>query len=276
MSNMKEMLSKKPFLTTVVAFFVFYAFFYMGVSSLLFGISLGLISFGLEVKMEISVAVMILSGLLYPTIAGLFRRREGFTAPAGDAVMVTQEGPITQIVKRIQGIQGASGVQGVLSASFAEGFADANSDSGAGSDGKQDKNTETSAGDKPASVSESSISQVLQQTLDAQKTVPAVQAAVETKKESSQKSGFQNGKAGEFKLGQIPTELEGGVHIDAGTTLMNALKGLNPDQVKSMTEDTQKLMETQKSLMGMLSTMKPMLNDGKQLLDTFNDMFGKQ
>jgi hypothetical protein len=275
MPNMKEMLSKKPFLTTVVALFVFYAFFYMGVSSLLFGVAIGLISVGLEVKMEIAVAVMILSGLLYPVIVGLFRRREGFTAPAEDSVMVTQQGPVTQIIKRIQGMQGAPGVQGVLSASFAEGFADVNSDAGAGSDGKLKKDEETSAGDKPASVTETSVSQVLQQTLDAQKSVPAV--AAEVKKDAPKTtSGFQNGKAGEFKLGQIPTELEGGVHIDAGTTLMNALKGLNPDQVKAMTEDTQKLMETQKSLMGMLNTMKPMLSDGKQLLDTFNDMFGKQ
>ena len=276
MSNMKDMLSKKPFLTSIVALFMFYAFFYMGVSSLLFGVAIGLISFGLEVKLEIAVAIMILAGLVYPMLAGYFRRREGFTAPAGDAMMVTQQGPITQIIKRIQGIQGASGVQGVLSASFAEGFADANADSGAGSDGKQDKQAETSAGDKPASVNETSISQVLQQTLDAQKSVPAVKVETEKKSEEKTKSGFQNGKAGEFKLGQIPTELEGGIHIDAGTTLMNALKGLNPDQIKSMTDDTQKLMETQKSLMGMLNTMKPMLNDGKQLLDTFNDMFGKQ
>ena len=38
--------------------------------------------------------------------------------------------------------------------------------------------------------------------------------------------------------------------------------------------DTQKLIDTQKSLMMMLGTMKPMLSDGKQLIDTFNQMFG--
>jgi hypothetical protein len=77
-----------------------------------------------------------------------------------------------------------------------------------------------------------------------------------------------------FKLGQLPTETKGGFHIDQGTTVLNALNALQPDQVKKMSEDTQKLIDTQKSLMMMLGTMKPMLSDGKQLIDTFQQMFG--
>jgi uncharacterized membrane protein (DUF106 family) len=77
-----------------------------------------------------------------------------------------------------------------------------------------------------------------------------------------------------FKLGQIPADVKGGAHIDVGTTLMNALNSLKPDQIKQMTEDSRKLMETQKSLMGMLGTMKPMVQDGKQLIETFHEMFG--
>ena len=41
-----------------------------------------------------------------------------------------------------------------------------------------------------------------------------------------------------------------------------------------MTDDTRKLIETQKNLMGMLSTMKPMLQDGKQMMTNFQEMFG--
>ena len=77
-----------------------------------------------------------------------------------------------------------------------------------------------------------------------------------------------------FKLGEIPSQVKNGPHIDAGSTLMQAIKGLNPDQIKAMTNDTKQLIETQKSLMGMLGSMKPMLNDGKQLMDTFQQMFG--
>ena len=77
-----------------------------------------------------------------------------------------------------------------------------------------------------------------------------------------------------FKLGEIPSQIKNGPHIDAGSTLMQAIKGLDPEQINAMTKDTKQLIETQKSLMGMLGTMKPMLNDGKQLMETFQQMFG--
>jgi hypothetical protein len=77
-----------------------------------------------------------------------------------------------------------------------------------------------------------------------------------------------------FKLGEIPSQVKNGPHIDAASTLVKAINSLNPDQIKAMSKDTQQLIETQKSLMGMLGSMKPMLNDGKELMDTFQQMFG--
>ena len=41
-----------------------------------------------------------------------------------------------------------------------------------------------------------------------------------------------------------------------------------------MSSDTKQLLETQKSLMGMLNQMRPVLADGKELLHTFSGMFG--
>ena len=82
--------------------------------------------------------------------------------------------------------------------------------------------------------------------------------------------------AGLFKLGAIPKDLKSGFHIDAGTTVMNALNSLKPEQLKAMTEDTKQLIDTQKSLMNMLQTFKPMMNEGKQMMDTFQEMFGQQ
>jgi hypothetical protein len=107
---------------------------------------------------------------------------------------------------------------------------------------------------------------------------PAAQQSPEAATPATpQTSGFSDkGTAGMFKLGSIPADAVGGAHIDVGTTLMNALNSLKPDQVKAMTEDTRKLMETQKSLMSMLTTMKPMITDGKQMMETFTEMFGKQ
>lgn len=80
----------------------------------------------------------------------------------------------------------------------------------------------------------------------------------------------------QFKLGEIPSQVKNGPHIDAGSTLIKAIQGLNPEQINAMSKDTQQLIETQKSLMGMLGTMKPMMQDGKELMDTFQQMFGNQ
>ena len=65
-------------------------------------------------------------------------------------------------------------------------------------------------------------------------------------------------------------------HLDAGTTFMNAYKSLKPDQISAMTKDTQELIATQKQLMSTLTTLKPLITDGKQMMDTFQNYFGGQ
>lgn len=92
------------------------------------------------------------------------------------------------------------------------------------------------------------------------------------KPQDLEKESFQD-KSGLFKLGQIPKDEKGGHHIDAGTTVMNAISALKPDQIKAMTMDTKQLIETQKSLMGMLQTFQPMVSEGKQMMETFQEMF---
>jgi len=64
-------------------------------------------------------------------------------------------------------------------------------------------------------------------------------------------------------------------HLDAGTTFLNAYKSLKPDQIASMSKDTQELMQTQKQLMGTLATLKPLINDGKEMMNMFSSYFGK-
>jgi hypothetical protein len=63
-------------------------------------------------------------------------------------------------------------------------------------------------------------------------------------------------------------------HLDAGTTFMNAYKSLKPEQIAAMTKDTQELMQTQKQLMGTLQTLKPLIQDGKQMMEMFQSYFG--
>jgi hypothetical protein len=88
-----------------------------------------------------------------------------------------------------------------------------------------------------------------------------------------------NGSRGEFfELGKkykLPSEEDDkGFHLDAGTTFMNAYKSLKPDQIAAMTKDTQELMETQKQLMSTLNTLKPLMQDGKNMMNTFQSYFG--
>jgi len=97
----------------------------------------------------------------------------------------------------------------------------------------------------------------------------------DVKKEKDEKPAPAKDLPTEFKLGEIPSQAKNGPHIDAASTLVKAINSLDPDQIKAMSKDTQQLIDTQKSLMGMLGNMKPMLNDGKELMDTFQQMFGK-
>ena len=88
-----------------------------------------------------------------------------------------------------------------------------------------------------------------------------------------------NGKRAEFltlgKKYKMPSEGDDeDYHLDAGTTFMNAYKSLKPDQIASMSKDTQELMATQKQLMGTLATLKPLITDGKQMMEMFKGYFG--
>lgn len=88
-----------------------------------------------------------------------------------------------------------------------------------------------------------------------------------------------NGERAEFfELGKKykgPSEEDDSeFHLDAGTTFMNAYKSLKPEQIAAMTKDTQELMQTQRQLMSTLSTLKPLIQDGKQMMDMFQGYFG--
>jgi len=96
------------------------------------------------------------------------------------------------------------------------------------------------------------------------------------------KSNFKDIEASEFKsatntlfkLGQMPSEHADGPRLDAGKTIMKAMSSFDPSTISAMTTDTKKLLETQKGLMSMLNQMRPVLADGKELLQTFSGMFG--
>ena len=111
-------------------------------------------------------------------------------------------------------------------------------------------------------------------------------ADVETKEETTEKKPVaktnpppDNGERSEFfnlgKKYKLPSESDDKeFHLDAGTTFLNAYKSLKPDQIAAMTKDTQDLMQTQKQLMSTLATLKPLITDGKDMMDMFKSYFG--
>lgn len=70
---------------------------------------------------------------------------------------------------------------------------------------------------------------------------------------------------------KLPSENDDkGYHLDAGTTFLNAYKALKPDQIAAMTRDTQELLATQKSLVGMLESFGPLMKDMNKISGFLN------
>jgi len=151
-----------------------------------------------------------------------------------------------QIASRIQRVSRVAGVGSPMS----EGFADASGNDGVAAPEETPNTEDVTAETKPAPVAEKK----------------------EEKKEA-QADGF-DGDKDLFKLGKLPSDAKGGLHIDSGTSVMNALKALKPEQITAMTQDTKQLIETQKNLMNMLQTFSPMVSEGKEMMQMFNGMFG--
>lgn len=251
----------------LIVYFV-YGFFALPFTGFLLSLAVGLLSFGALESMEMSVAFTILTGVVFSLIS---------RAGAASALMkvATKEGFVTgnmdgteKIAKRVERIYKANvEPHGVYASAFVEGFADVST---------EDKELEAVLKDKPAAESpESKPASATAPSTAGSGIPPPAPPAVAAAVPKAETQGFRGAPDdGQFKLGVLPEEKKGGYHIDTGTTVMNALNALKPDQIKAMSSDTQKLIDTQKSLMSMLSSMKPMLQDGKQMMETFQEMFG--
>lgn len=230
--------------------YVVYAIFFIPFNATLVSVATGLIAYGTLESYEAAVALTLLAGVLFALFVKPSHMREGFTSSP------------KEISSRIQTMTSSarrSEPNGIYASSFVEGFQDLS-----GTQQQAPTNTASLSSETPAAAPAATAA-----------APPAAQGPSDTPPPAS--SGFRSGGSQSdslFKLGVIPEEGKGGFHIDQGTTVINALNALKPDQVKQMSEDTQKLIDTQKSLMSLLSTVKPMMQDGKQMLDTFQQMFG--
>lgn len=107
-----------------------------------------------------------------------------------------------------------------------------------------------------------------------QEVTSAVQDAKKKTDSDIASEEFQSATNTLFKVGKMPSENTDGPKLDSGSTLLKAMESFKPEQINAMSSDTKQLLETQKSLMGMLNQMRPVLADGKELLQTFSGMFG--
>jgi hypothetical protein len=255
----------------ILVVFMFYGFFALPFAGFMMSLAIGLISYGATESFELSTAAVLASGVIYSLIArSSYTYREGFSNDGA-----------TQISERVRRIYKANvEPHGVYASAFVEGFADAAADptmpSGTTDQPPKPASEQMETADSSSKPASATSGGGAGSGLPVATAPPVASKVKEAEKEGGQVSGFTGSSdtSGQFKLGELPKDSRGGFHIDQGTTVINALNALKPDQVKAMTQDTQALIETQKSLMGMLSSMKPMLQDGKQMMDTFQQMFG--
>lgn len=293
---MKGMKFTKETSTVALIFFTVYfvyGLFYTPTLQYVVSLGVGGLAYGITESYEIAVIALLVINYVFPMFRG--SSMKGVTAYRieGNEGFVNAE----EVSKRVSGMASGFKVAGVGS-KISEGFADAADEDLTLSESKKKEPEDLTAKSKPAAVSPAAEDKAAQlekmtemmatvmKTMN--KSAPSVPAASKKEDAFEDKSdkklteklpvvdqpaeSFAD-KSGLFKLGQIPAEARGGFHIDAGTTVMNAINSLKPDQIKAMTSDTKQLIDTQKSLMSMLQTFQPMVQEGKQMMDTFQTMF---
>jgi hypothetical protein len=234
-----------------------YLMMYSGLTGILLVAAATMISAAFLESVEMVTAVCVIVALLYVLV---FKRYIKHLEPFQDSA--------TSIKSRIGSIQQKYSQkgpqvpqpQGVYHKSV-EGFADVSSEK------------------KEGAPSESSSATQIVPQIDSEEVKRVTEAVNHEEKEKDNdkkiaKEDFQSATNGLFKLGQMPSEHTGGPHLDAGSTIMKAMSSFDKNTVSAMTADTKKLLETQKGLMSMLNEMRPVLKDGKELLETFSGMFG--
>jgi hypothetical protein len=268
-----------------------------GIAGLLLSVAIGLIAAAFLDSIEYLTAIIILTGLAYSMYAKrpqvvVVSKKEGFRVGEG-------EGTGPEIVARVIAMdppRPPRKVNPVLSAGC-EGFEDISTGTTdtppATSEGSstpastasvtrpkqtdEDAAEVIAAGATPAnSVAMTGVQPVADPSAATNAGTPTGSAGLASAAMTpSTVSGFQGQKnTGLFKLGEMPSEQKGGPFVDVASTMNKAMSSLNTDQMAAMTAESKSLMETQRNLMNMLQSMKPVLNDGRQLLDTFSGIFG--
>ena len=234
-----------------------YTLVYSGITGLLFCSAFGLIVAAFVNQPELIAAAVIIFSLFYLFFLKRYLKRfEPFTNQSDE--IVSRIGDITSKSSHHAPSQSRKEPFGVYDPAI-EGF--------------QDVSPDASKEGAPSDSSSASTSQTMNQVPSEQ--VKAVTSALEGKSDDEvEKEEAKSATGTLFKTGQMPSENIGGPKLDAGKTIMKAMESFDSNTVGAMTDDTKKLLETQKSLMGRLTQMRPVLSEGRELLQTFSGMFG--
>ena len=240
-----------------------YTLTYSGLTGLLMTSAVGLLAGAFVDEVELIAVITVVFAVLFTTFSKqILRKLEGFA---------NQD---KEILGRVQGMKAnykpvAQNLHnprmepaGVYEPSI-EGFANV-SDAPNDEEGASSKSTAASTKSK-GSVDDTEVKKI-------SKNIDAKKSNFEDSKIGDEE--FQSATNGLFKLGKMPSEHAEGPKLDAGKTIMKAMSSFDPKTISAMTDDTKKLLETQKGLMSMLNEMRPVLADGKELLNTFSGMFG--
>jgi hypothetical protein len=250
----------------IIVITAIYTLVYSGLTGLLLCSSITLIAAAFVDDFEIVTAISVIFALFYTTFLKRYLQKlEPFT----DKEILSRLNKMKQDYHPVkQNINTDTGMPAGCYNPSIEGFADAGT---AGASDKKD-------GQPAASTSAPAKTESAIPSSEVKKVVENVSKAEEKKTQSNfadiANDEVKSATGGLFKLGEMPSEHKDGPHLDAGKTIMQAMSSFDPKSISSMTDDTKKLLETQKSLMSMLNQMRPVLADGRELLNTFSGMFG--
>ena len=275
--------------------YVFFITSSIGVSGLLLSFAIGMIAAAFIEPLELVVAIVIVAGIMLTAVSKqlfiqqiLAGKTEGFDN--GSPGMGTGKGISDIVVSLEEGTYRTPTNRPKVKAVYSEigfGYAPVNEGFQASTPNEEDEEGEE-ADSTPAPKSEAANTTKLVDKdaadvaaaaatakPDTASTVPGggTQPSAASGAAASTADGFTN-SAALFQLGKLPSESALGPHVDIASTMNNALSALQPEQMAAMTAESNSLVETQKNLMNMLQTMRPVLQDGRQLLDTFSGIFG--
>jgi len=239
---------------------ILYALIYSNVNGFLICSAVAFIVAAFIDQIELITVITILFVLLYTTVLKKYiKRHEGFdNNPADITGRLRQERDAYE-----KPFSGASSVK----QSFMEGFSNP--------DDPKNESAPAPSATKEA-VDPKAVKEVTTAIDQKKKDETQNNVGADASNKDIATEEFQSATNELFKLGKMPSEHKDGPMLDAGSTIMKAMSSFDPETTSKMTNDTKQLLETQKSLMGMLTQMRPILADGKELLQTFSGMFGNQ